>query len=130
MSVNVPNIIRLRDAILAAPENFDMHYWGRRGETLLSPSPEEVIEHTCGTIACIGGWTAALFFPEADRIVEITEYQVGEVLGLTPNQVSHLCYPTVKMNGRRPYDATNVEAARVLDHIIETGQVDWSKAFA
>jgi hypothetical protein len=126
---NVQNILTLRDAILAAPEHFDMRSWtkSRYPET---PTRVELMEHTCGTTACIGGWASALFFPESTHPIYVAEDEVAYVLGLTDDQVRHLFYPRDdKINGRTPYDATNVEAVRVLDHLIETGKVDWNKAF-
>jgi hypothetical protein len=59
---------------------------------------------------------------------------VADALGIDVVQTSTLCYPdeksVEKITGRNPYSATNVEAARVLDYLIETGRVDWCKAFA
>lgn len=84
----------------------------------------------CDTAACIGGWASALFFPD-EEIHDVSEEALVDVLGVAPSALHRLFYPVgVTSNGQNPFDATNVQAARVLDHLIETGRVDWDKAFA
>ena len=91
------------------PERFDMHEW-------------------CGTAVCMGGHSAALFGGEPHR--------QGDALGLTPSQEAALFLPSTSCclqawfdRGRTPFTATNSEAARVLDHLLETGEVNWAVAF-
>jgi hypothetical protein len=124
MTLNVQNIATVRDAILAAPGHFDMRYWRDYPHSMApQPTREDLVQHRCGTVGCIGGWTEALF----------PDDYVADTLGIDNVQTSMLCYPDEEVvqeaTGRSPYSATCFEAARVLDHLIETGEVDWCKAF-
>lgn len=106
------NLISLRDHIARLPvERFDMRDW-------------------CGTAMCLGGHAAALFFdlPYGDFGGE-TAGMVAEVMGLKDDQADSLFTPRPGLLGAGPYCATPVQAAVVLDHLIATGQVDWSVAF-
>lgn len=81
----------------------------------------------CGTTACIAGWCQALFTD--DSIVDGSEAERLLGLGYMPAQVLFYAnaYPMV---GCAPtyWDATPNQAANVLDHLLRTGEVDWSVA--
>lgn len=92
------------------PESFDMGVWH------------------CGAAACIGGWCELIF---TGTSYETEDRNVGALIGLTGSQHNHLFYPHVPddLEGTwSPYDATPRQAAAVLDHLLNTGEVDWSVA--
>lgn len=71
----------------------------------------------CGTVACIAGWTNAVAGGEGVDAA-------GDYLGIEGDRLrSKLFYPD------NPYlGATPAQAGRVIRHLAETGEVDWSVA--
>ena len=87
--------------------------------------------HTCGTPACIAGWSCALQHDkEQPRQVNLNDYdgsdikrKAAEALGLTPREASDMFQPEPYGEfGERP---TAAEAVSVLRHYVETGEVHW-----
>lgn len=75
----------------------------------------------CRSPACIGGWARALFrFHAAYSELEA----VGERLFALPWDDAHALFYPGSTEGA--YAATPSEAARVIDHLLATGEVDWS----
>lgn len=118
---NRANIIKVRDAILAADRrNFDMRCWSE-------PSP-----HGCGTCACIGGWAVLTLFPKDDwrRLNSAAgEEEIGRLLGLSHVETDNLFFP-INLPEEIYYGGgwsiiTQKNAAEVLNHLLETGEVDW-----
>lgn len=136
-----PNIRRLRSIVRwlrsthAEQEHrglvFDMTTFGKHVENGF-----------CGTAACIGG-SALIFFgasagitckwsrdPEYiyasfhknGREVGSVGYAAREVLGLTPAVADALFCPEVTLP-----DITPSHAARTIEHLIETGEVNWRR---
>jgi len=113
-SVSQPERIRtLRDAIRAAPQDFDMR---------------DPAMHTCGTAVCFHGWVKELFFGKY-----VTTETTSAHLGLSPQQGADL-YQMWTGNAepcnlnRRFRDITAQEGVRVLNHYLATGEIDWSVA--
>lgn len=121
--MNRENIKKVRDVIAALPpERFDMGdvaYHRGRGEVL--PQNRTVL-HNCNTAACIAGWTNALFGQPRSYRDGLND--AAQHLGLDPDEQRHLFCPVRYANGR----TTAAQAVRVLDHLLETGEVDWSVA--
>lgn len=106
-TVTRDRVMRLRDLLKTLPpEKFDMRNPG-----------------FCGSPACIGGWALRLFMPdEADHeSVSAT----APLLGLTAAQGFHLFFPSGFTGA---YSASPAQAVAVLDHLLATGEVDWSVA--
>jgi hypothetical protein len=141
---NVQNILALRDAIMAAPEHFDMKHWARgpyypRDGDIL---PQHILDHTPDYTACFGGWAEALFGDQVEPLSSLDENAktvdercriVAEYLGITEEQANDLFLPgsresLVDVCETSPYWITAAQGARVLDHLAETGEVDWSVA--
>lgn len=103
----------LRDTIARLPKRkFNMGLWEKH-----TPS--------CGTVACIGGWIQTLF---TDGTREIGSIEAGKLIGIDYDQATSLFYPETD-NGDLTdlaWKATPAQAVRVLDHLKETGKVDWS----
>jgi hypothetical protein len=115
MSLNIPNITKVRDTIAALePDRFDMAHWASRIEDGGFASPSDLL-HNCGTCGCIGGWTEALF-----------EDPAPVALGLDRQQEFDLFYPAGEGIISSYGDVTQAHAVTTLTKLIETGEVDWS----
>lgn len=100
-------------------------------------------EGACNTSACICGWAAVLLGTKEElakhEVYGNAIWSLGrEKLGLTYGQAEELFAPwdidfiEEKYPDERAWDvqkATPERAIKVLDHIIETGEIDWNKAF-
>lgn len=124
--MNRENIQKVRDVIAGLPpERFDMSAYCR-GPGLARATIGGAV-HVCGTAACIAGWTAAIFKPRT-RLVDDPNgddrlfFTAASLLGLDEADAHRLFIPC-DLCGR-----TTTEAVRVLDHLLETGEVDWFKA--
>lgn len=126
MALNIPNIKRVRDHIAGLPpEQFDMSWWAGNPTVQANIQPADLL-HNCGTCGCIGGWTEALLFPRlgADW-PERGDYEIGGALGLSDAQSDELFYPS----GIGNWKSISIQkAVAVLDHLMATGNVDWSVA--
>lgn len=130
--VTKTNLRRVRDFIAGLPANkFLMCTFGAfAGDDWRAASSQEV-KHGCGTAACIAGWANALL--STDDIPNLGERPFESacaLLGLQRDDGEMLFWP---WNLSDDFDwvseeATPAQAVRVLDHLIETGEVDWSKA--
>lgn len=152
MSINKTNIRRVIDQIKAEPKRFNMSvYVGT-----LNPDPEDdiyphvedeghdtsVLAKSCGTVACIAGWAAYLAQPNKPptSTAHMTEI-AAEFLGLSApnavdlgedhNETDRLFFGWLPDRYDRPnglsLDAIAPEQAiKVLEHLIDTGEVDWS----
>lgn len=122
--MNVEKFTLLRNTILESSNHFDMDVWFKGRDI------EDLREHKCGTAACIGGWAAALFFPALSPY-HVGTQEIAIELDIPYSRARALFYPPLPdRNGEPcPYNATAEQAVRVMDHLAETGEVDWSKAF-
>jgi hypothetical protein len=102
--VNRENIQKVRDHIARLPpERFNMAY--------------PCTPHGCDSAACIGGWTNFVVGGMGKGM-----FNAQRALDLPSPE---LFYPTYE-GDTNPYDATCAQAVRVLDRLLETGEVDWS----
>ena len=116
--MNVENIKKLADHIRNIPYGntkgtFNMeethHYSDYQPEKDKSPAP-----------ACIGGYGRQLF--KSNGIFPMGE----EFLGLSEKQIHDLMFIPPKGWADRKRNPSGTDAAKVLDHLAETGEVDWS----
>lgn len=115
-------VMQLRDFLAALPQEKL-----RMGGYIYSPdlAPE------CGTQACIAGWAYILFVdPDHRRAYQESRNgyfanTVGEVLGMSLSQYVALFWPPHYLAG---ITTTPAQAARVLDHYLNTNKIDWSVA--
>lgn len=128
MSLNIVNILKVRDLILAHPDNFDMNYFGFNPDT--GTVDISNIEHECGTVACIAGWACyAAGDPRAVSRGEVME-TAADFFGLDLDVARPLFLPGDDGNiseagGARAYSATPQQAATVLNRLAKTGEVNW-----
>lgn len=125
--MNTENILRLAEFLEALPQGrFNMASWARSrtGQYLYLEGPvEAAIE--CGTVCCIGGWGVLLFDIGDSSKGVAKKLGLGDPNGEPPDPIaSELFFPKSEaINERDPH-----KAARVLRHLAETGEVDWSIA--
>lgn len=137
--MNTERILRLANFIESLPdERLDMCFWAKdaSGDENLEQSTETIL-HNCGTAACIGGWTEALFNPgrstflgtrglwdESPAAVVPTD-SAGDLLGLTVAQAHDLFMPPHTSGA---WDCiTPAIAGATLRRLAETGQVEWGQ---
>lgn len=108
----------LRDFLRKLPaERFDLSiYAGRGGEEDFSVD----VEGDCGTAACICGWAVTKF---ALACTLDDDEAAGEELGLTRDESYALFIPAIDRTAVTP-----AQASHVIDHLLKTGEVDWSVA--
>lgn len=123
--MNVKNIKTVRDHIAAVDaKRFEMATWasaGSRGNYSRADVDSLELIHDCNTCGCIGGWSEGLL-----RVDESDTRQARELLGLSDLQAEELFFAhshPLPMN-----KITQAEAVAVLDHLLATGEVDWSVA--
>jgi hypothetical protein len=83
---------------------------------------------SCKSALCIGGWAAALWsVKKGIPLVYGVAYhsRARDALDLTELQASALFYPDVENEIGELSKVTAAHAAAVIDHLIETGEVDW-----
>lgn len=121
--MNRENIKLVRDHIAGLkPERFDMSiYVGARGGD--APDATEVGPYMkdCGTAACIAGWAVALLAPDSEA--GAVQETAARLFGLNDQDGDELFVP---FRDRRRI--TTSQAVLTLDHLLNTGEVDWSRA--
>lgn len=86
--------------------------------------PEEVYEVKCGTPACICGWVQKIVDPKLKGSELGDTTAAAKALGLTYNDSDNLFYA---LHAGKPWsEITRHEAVKVLEHLRDTGKVDWS----
>lgn len=126
----------LRDFLRRLPR--ERFYIGNYVSTVLDDikisAADTAVLHQCGTAACIAGWAAHLFSPESVNAVCGSEqddwgeahYFAAGALGLTDEEACQLFVP---LDSATPWrDIAPTQAAAVIDHLLKTGEVDWSVA--
>jgi len=123
--MNRENIKKVRDVIAALPAaRFAMDEWSWNQVTFRRATAREML-HGCGTVGCIAGWATALADPSGEWRIDGDAAAVAEEwLELDSENADALFTPrTIRAD-----DWTNItraHAVRVLDHLLETGEVDW-----
>lgn len=124
--MNIPRMTELRDFLLTVPaEKLNMARWFIQNgwdhdEVEDVASPEDIL-HTCGTSACIAGWTVSLFkTPDNDGYGEIP-HLAQELLGLTDNEARILFGTTTTHLWLS--DITHEMAIKALTKSIKLGYV-------
>ena len=115
---NVENIRRVIDAIRTGDGHPEIGFNMRT----FTPEPQyDYSDRGCGTAMCIGGWAFTL--ATGRRGTEGDDFEPAvEWLGLDDYRAETLFYP----NGMEGWNATADHAIAVLEHLIATGEVDWS----
>lgn len=132
--MNKKRILKLADVI---ETEAGQHGLGFNMDTYLNSVDKDISGHNCGTVACIAGWTTFLFDPRGrlrsparaskDAIAANNSSTrtgdfhntAGDILGLTEIEANELFLPSAFD------DPTPAQAAKVLRHLAETGEVEW-----
>lgn len=124
--MNIGNILKVADAIEQAsvPDlGFNMGTWIGHSE--------DKSERSCGTTACIAGWSAivdkgSIHNVGNDEIVDIAQ----KFLGMSGNKADELFLYVPYMNPLFAFRDTvgPIEAVRCLRNLAITGEVDWEAA--
>lgn len=122
--MNRKNIKKVRDVIAALPrKRFNMEYYAAIHDTADECGddiPAVQLTHTCNTAGCIAGWTVATFATRNSS--RHTGQRAKNLLGITEAQSHNLFAPP---GYDEPGRFSQAHAVRVLDHLLETGKVDW-----
>lgn len=114
--MNKERLLHLAEVIERAPH--ERGKWAESG--YFAPLTAFTMElWHCGSVGCIGGWACKLF---NDGNVVGTE-EVAPLLGLSFETANTLFYPPNRLD----YSSiTPAQAATVIRHLVETGEVDWT----
>jgi hypothetical protein len=122
---NKDRLMQLADIVEAAPEvtyNDDI-------ESLGGFSMSQYF-HNCGTPSCIAGHTIAAFAPHFDQKTDDPRHVASYLLGISEAEGRKLFVPggwdTIP-DEIYPYGSTGPQAAKVIRHFAETGEIDWEK---
>ena len=120
--MNIENLKLLRDSIEKSMA-FDMTDW----PIFFSEYDVEFNNgHYCGSAACIGGHAEALMIHNDDISGVATMSEVRLWLDLSPIDANRLFFPNLYNCGVSISNITQEHAVRCLDHLIKTGEVNWS----
>ena len=137
MTLNIANLQKTRDLIASQPpEALKMDSWFADEDAFDYVYGEDedgdegligirTPEHTCGTAACIGGWAVMQLARDLGVTVIPTEWGIGSAaaryLGLDSTQADRLFHPSYLS------ERTQAEALATLNHLIATGEVEWTR---
>lgn len=142
MPLNIPNLTRLADHLDSLPdEKFDLSNWfsTEPGTALPGIKWDTPVVPSCQTCACVAGETLVLFQPDTPITLPAVQHKAAALLGLMGDQSEHLFVPReyedavdedtdepdVLPEGWLMTDVKPDQAARVIRHLIATGNVDW-----
>lgn len=128
--MNIGNILKVADAIeqhSVVELGFNM---GVGIEDLADCGGRDMSGHSCGTVACIAGWTAVALRGFGVKHTPWMQVHAAaiEQLGLTQSLATALFYPEEPDTGRVRRDIGPDHAARALRNLVITGKVDWDAA--
>jgi hypothetical protein len=129
--MNVSNILKVADAIEQASVpglGFNMGGW----KVSADKAHPDLSGHSCGTVACIAGWTCEINGIPMRADCAFSNYQLSDnaaaILGLTEEQREELFTPEHEAVNYHGGMIGPVEAVRCLRNLTITGKVDWAAA--
>lgn len=93
---------------------FNMGYWDNSVDDIVEEDAAAAESQGCGSVMCIGG-AAEQFYGE----------YASEALGLDRYTSRRLFYPRDHFTKTEYEDLTPENCAKVIRHLIKTGNVDW-----
>ncbi len=112
--MNRENIRKTIDHIRNSGVQFDMNVWWRG-----------LVENECDTVCCIGGHAAIACYDQLPPNAPICGNSGMIALGLSREQAEELFTPDSDLPCD-PYNASAEDAIRVLEYLLDTGEVDWT----
>lgn len=109
---------------------FNMGDWIKGTIPKVMGTPQQIAneKHACGTSACIAGWTTLLYADEPVK-GQLTSDKARDLLDLTNLQAEQLFFAQ-DTNRKRVVPLATItrkQAINVLNRLLLTGKVDWSK---
>lgn len=126
--MNISKLQTVRDAIASNPKHFNMRdFFAIKQDFDRAELPETAEEYltTCGTAACIAGYTIAIFDPEAQIDYTFPASQATQILQLSEMDATHIFSGSWSLNSLP--DISPQEALWYLDGVIRTKDVYWNK---
>ena len=88
-----------------------------------------VASHPCGTACCIGGWAWLALTDRRPRYANNPDTLLEDLLSISQEDSEKIAYPQdVYGNSSAGWRATPNQAAALLEHFRDTGEVDWALA--
>lgn len=125
--MNISKLQIVRDAIARNPQHFNMLDFFGLEYGFYGEAPETAEEYltTCGTAACIAGYTIAIFDPEAQIDYTFPASQAAQILQLSEMDATHIFSGSWSLNNLS--NISPEEALWYLDGVIRTKDVYWNK---
>lgn len=142
--LNIPRLTELADYLDSLPPiKFDLSNWFsiEPGVNLQGIKWDTPITPSCQTCGCIAGEALILFQPDTPVTLPAVQHRAAELLSLNGYQSETLFTPReydivvedgedtnepdVLPQGWAMTDVTPKSAARVIRHLIATGEADW-----
>lgn len=123
--MNTDNIRALAQRLRspATVGHFSMNTWMVNRTKDISSTPIGQSIHDCGTVACIGGYAAIMAKPTASKKGLVPRDVAQTFLGISNSLGAQLFAP---YSGDYNWNRITADvAADVLDHLAETGKVEW-----
>lgn len=126
LPMNFEKLQKVRDIIAAKPEHFDMSdYFGLIPNNSCVEMPDYAGEYieTCGTVACIAGYTVAIFRPK-DLLYE-TSSIASDILEISSTEADHIFMGSWSLNFLS--DISIEETLWYLDGVLRTKNIFWNQ---
>ena len=122
--MNFEKLQIIRDTIASKPEHFNMaNFFGRTSNDAKMPKRAGKYLTTCGTVACIAGYTVAIFEPNND-IFGIAK-TAGNILEISNQEADYIFMGHWSLNCLS--DISVEETLWYLDGVLKTKDIQWNE---
>ena len=122
--MNFEKLQIVRDTIAKKPEHFNMiNFLGASGNNVKMPDYAGEYLTTCGTVACIAGYTVAIFEPNND-IFGIAK-TAGNILEISKEEANYIFMGYWSLNCLS--DISIEETLWYLDGVLKTKDIQWNE---
>ena len=122
--MNFEKLQIVRDTIASNPEHFNMgNFLGSTSDDVEMPNRAGEFLTTCGTVACIAGYTVAIFKPNHYRF-HISK-TAGKILEISNEEETYIF-----LGHWSPNNLTNIsveETLWYLDGVLKTKDIRWTE---
>ena len=122
--MNFEKLQIVRDTIAKKPEHFNMiNFLDTIGNNVKMPDCASEYLTTCGTVACIAGYTVAIFEPNHCRFY--ISKTARSILKLSENAANYIFFGKWSLNNLS--DISVEETLWYLDGVLKTKDIRWNK---
>ena len=122
--MNFEKLQIVRDAIASNPKHFNMgNFLGSTSDDVEMPDCAGEYLTTCGTVACIAGYTVAIFEPNHD-IFNIAK-TAGKILEISNGEAGYIFLGHWSLNNLP--DISVEETLWYLDGVLRTKDIQWNE---